>query len=49
MEEVEEEKLEIKKKILKKQGGKSAAACRTHREIKGASPFIDCIKIGLHL
>lgn len=23
--------------------------CRTQGEIKGASPFIDCIKIGLHL
>lgn len=29
--------------------GRRAAACRTHGEIKGASPFIDCIKIGLHL
>lgn len=29
--------------------GRRAAVCRTHREIKGASPFIDCIKIGLHL
>lgn len=29
--------------------GRRAAVCRAHREIKGASPFIDCIKIGLHL
>lgn len=26
-----------------------AAACRMQGEIKEASPFIDCIKIGLHL
>lgn len=32
----------------RERGGR-AAVCRTHREIKGASPFIDCIKIGLHL
>lgn len=30
-------------------GGRRVAKCRTQAEIKGASPFIDCIKIGLHL
>lgn len=30
-------------------GRSAAAACRTHRKIKGASPFIDQVKIGLHL
>lgn len=42
---MEEERQRMEKE--KKRGG--AAVCRTEREIKGASPFIDCIKIGLHL
>lgn len=42
-EEEERQRMEVEKK------GRRAAVCRTHREIKGASPFIDCIKIGLHL
>ena len=33
----------------REQKGRRAAACWTQGEIKGASPFIDCIKIGLHL
>lgn len=33
----------------RKRKGRRAAECRTQGEIKGASSFIDCIKIGLHL
>lgn len=33
----------------REKGGRRAAVCGTRKEIKGASPFIDRIKIGLHL
>lgn len=42
-EEEERQRTEVERK------GRRAAVCRTQGEIKGASPFIDCIKIGLHL
>lgn len=37
------------KRERKNKKRKRAAASRTQREIKGASPSIDCVKIGLHL